>query len=96
MAKPNRGATMSRLHSAARLARPGARLLYSVCSVLKDECEGVVERLLTAQDGVQLWPEPFDARWEAAGLTGTSARLTPHQHGTDGFFLASFVVRRDP
>lgn len=76
------------VQSAAGLARPGARLLYSVCSVLKEECEGVVERLVHADAPVVLRPEPLGA----LGLTGTSMRLTPHEHGTDGFFLASFVV----
>lgn len=80
------------VQSAARLARPGARLIYSVCSVLKEECEDVVARLVHADAEVRLRPEPFDAGLDA--LTGSSMRLTPHEHGTDGFFLASFVVGR--
>jgi 16S rRNA (cytosine967-C5)-methyltransferase len=82
--------------AAAARTRDGGRLVYAVCSVLREECEDVVAAL-AADDGgpVRLEPAPFDAP-ELAALLGdrTALRLLPHEHGTDGYFLASFVVRR--
>lgn len=76
---------------AARVAerlRPGGRLIYAVCSVLRAECEGVVEGL--AEHG--LAPASFDcALGDRLASGGTSYRLAPHLHGTDGYFVASFV-----
>jgi 16S rRNA (cytosine967-C5)-methyltransferase len=79
----------------ATLLRDGGRLIYAVCSVLPDECEGVVEALCNASDGPKLEPAPFDSelgRKLARG--GSSFRLMPAEHGTDGYFVASFVVRK--
>lgn len=85
---------------AASRARDGGRLLFAVCSVLREECEAVVERLAAdpaeGEPAVRLEPAPFDA--EIAGALGdpaaTAVRLLPHVHGTDGYFAAMFVVRR--
>jgi 16S rRNA (cytosine967-C5)-methyltransferase len=72
---------------ASKRLRPGGRLVYAVCSVLGPECEGVVEAL--CKDG-SLELAPFDA-----GLPlfedKTQVRLLPNEHGTDGYFIASFV-----
>ena len=73
-------AMLRRLH--AHLA-PGGRLVFVVCSVLRRECEGVIERV-----GDLYEPAPFDA--PHALLEGRSQlRLLPGVHGTDGFFIAS-------
>jgi 16S rRNA (cytosine967-C5)-methyltransferase len=78
--------------NAATRVRPGGRLIYAVCSVLRDECEGVVQALLKADP--QLQPAPFD-NTALAGIVSSesSFRLLPHIHGTDGYFVASFVRR---
>jgi len=77
--------------SAARLAKPGGRLIYAVCSVLTEECEAVVAALTSDT----LVPEPFKQPWVSA-LTDTpgptSFRLLPQRHGTDGYFVAQFRV----
>ena len=86
-------------HAATR-ARDGGLLVFAVCSVLREECEMVVERLsrdpTDGEPPVRLEPAPFDADEAAsiAGAAGSSARLLPHVHGTDGYFAAMFVVRR--
>jgi 16S rRNA (cytosine967-C5)-methyltransferase len=78
---------------AARVAerlRPGGRMVYAVCSVLRPECEGVLEGL--AAFGLE--PAPFDSELGARLANGgTSFRLAPHLHGTDGYFVASLVKR---
>lgn len=78
------------LERAASRARPGGRVVYAVCSVLPEEAERVVERAPS-----WLEPAPFDAP-ELAGriaLDATQLRLLPGSHGTDGYFVASFVRR---
>jgi 16S rRNA (cytosine967-C5)-methyltransferase len=76
------------LRSAASCAKPGAAITFAVCSVLEQECERVVERVLDV-----LEPHPFDAP-ELPDFAGkTSFRLLPGLHGTDGYFVASFRRR---
>jgi 16S rRNA (cytosine967-C5)-methyltransferase len=76
---------------AADHVRPGGALVYVVCSVLREECEDVLEGLL--RERPELGPAPFDSE-EARTLAGdaTSFRLLPHVHGTDGYFVA--MLRR--
>jgi 16S rRNA (cytosine967-C5)-methyltransferase len=78
------------LRSAASRAKPGGRVVFAVCSLLAEEAEAVVERVLDL-----LTPCPFDAtelliRPEPGS---TSLRLLPLAHGTDGYFIASFQRR---
>lgn len=80
--------------AAARLAKDGGRLVYAVCSVLREECEDVVAALVEPGLGPRLVPTPFDAEAMPCEPDATSFRLLPHEHDTDGFFVASFVVRR--
>jgi len=82
------------LHAAivARVAervRPGGRLVYAVCSVLREEAEEVVARLQVAVPSLE--PAPFESE-AARALAGDAPelRLLPHVHGTDGYFVASF------
>ncbi|MFO0664423.1 MAG: transcription antitermination factor NusB [Polyangiaceae bacterium] len=74
------------------LLAPRGRLTYAVCSILHEEAEAVVERLLAETDLIAV---PFDPENLAASLwthedPPTSVRLVPHVHGTDGYFIASF------
>jgi 16S rRNA (cytosine967-C5)-methyltransferase len=79
------------LRRAASLARPGGRVVFAVCSVLRAECEAVVDRVSDV-----LSPAPFDAP-ELDSLVARDAasvlRLSAERHGTDGFFVASLVRR---
>jgi 16S rRNA (cytosine967-C5)-methyltransferase len=81
---------------AATRARDGGRLLYAVCSVLREEGEEVVKRLVEGEDlGVQLSPSPLGGETgRALAGEGSAVRLLPHVQGTDGYFAASFVVKR--
>jgi 16S rRNA (cytosine967-C5)-methyltransferase len=73
--------------------RPGGRLVYAVCSVLREEAEDVVAGLLAAR--ADLAPAPFDspAALAVAGEAASTLRLLPHVHGTDGYFVASLARR---
>ena len=83
------------VRGAARHLKPGGTLLYAVCSVLRPECEQIVEALGSAADGAPaLTPCSFQAP-EVRALAGDSSslRLLPHQHGCDGYFLACLEAR---
>jgi 16S rRNA (cytosine967-C5)-methyltransferase len=78
------------LRAAATRAKPGGRVVFAVCSLLEEEAEAVVERVADV-----LTPCPFDAP-ELASLLGEgtkSLRLLPLRHGSDGYFVASFLRR---
>ena len=86
------------LDSAARLLKPGGRLVYATCSILPQENEAIAEAFTAAHPDFL----PLDAgevlgqlKVEQAaslcsgGETGTAyLRMWPHRHQTDGFFAA--------
>lgn len=80
---------------AASRCRVGGRVVYAVCSVLQEEAEQVVARACARVPG--LIPAPFESP-EVKALAGEepSLRLLPHVHGTDGYFVASFVLQEPP
>jgi 16S rRNA (cytosine967-C5)-methyltransferase len=85
------------LASAARLVKPGGRLAYVTCSVLREENEAQAERFLaeaadfTLVPVAQVWDEALGPPCPAPTPNGGDyLRLTPAQHGTDGFFVAIF------
>lgn len=79
------------LASAARLAKPGGRVIYATCSILPEENERQVEAFLashpefTARPVPGLWAELVQT---PCPVTGPWLRLSPLSHGTDGFFAA--------
>mmetsp|Transcript_29520 Transcript_29520/g.62643 ORF Transcript_29520/g.62643 Transcript_29520/m.62643 type:complete len:520 (+) Transcript_29520:81-1640(+) len=84
------------LRRAARLVKSGGRLVYVTCSLLPEENEHQIEEFLKCDEGeASGWrldvPQNFAVPFEAGN--GRYLRLTPAQHGTDGFFAA--VLRKD-
>jgi 16S rRNA (cytosine967-C5)-methyltransferase len=82
------------LRAAARLVRPGGRLVYATCSILREENEAVVERFAAAQpEFVALSCDELLAAQRIPLEAGKMLHLWPHRHGTDGFFAAAFARR---
>lgn len=86
------------VRNAATRVKDGGRLVFAVCSVLREEAEEVVERLVGEPSGagVRLEKLPIEAELprEILGEGATSFRLLPHVQGTDGYFVAGFLVRK--
>ncbi|HEX9296432.1 MAG TPA: RsmB/NOP family class I SAM-dependent RNA methyltransferase, partial [Polyangiaceae bacterium] len=78
------------LVAASERAREGGAILYAVCSVLREEGEDVVERAVARAPWLSRAPFPAEPARSLAG-EATTLRLTPHEHGTDGYFMASLV-----
>ena len=85
------------LTAAAKLLKPGGRLVYATCSPLREENEDIIEQFLVEHPAFTLLPP-------AAILTRRNIpleidphektlRLYTHAHNTDTFFAA--VMQRD-
>ncbi|MBK6292922.1 MAG: RsmB/NOP family class I SAM-dependent RNA methyltransferase [Rhodoferax sp.] len=90
------------LQSAARLLKPGGRLVYATCSVLPQENEMIAQVFSEANAdtfaALDVGQVLTDLKVEQAATLcsgGDSGqrylRLWPHRHQTDGFFAAAWV-----
>src|SRR5690606_18093339 len=72
------------------LVKPGGRLIYGTCSLLPEENAEVVEAFLAQHPEYSVRPiaEELGETLGAQVSSGPYLRLSPHQHGTDGFFGA--------
>ncbi|MFA6467951.1 MAG: methyltransferase domain-containing protein [Bacteroidota bacterium] len=78
----------------ARYVKPGGRLVYATCSLMKHENDDVVERFLTDHPEFELIPPgSVLERYHLAHLsTNKYFQLLPQRNNTDGFFAA--VMKR--
>jgi len=91
------------LASAARLVKPGGRLIYATCSLLAEENEAIADAFSAAQPDFTPLPAgellaqlkvPQAASLASGGDDGQRhLRLWPHRHQTDGFFAAVWQRR---
>ena len=75
------------LFNAGRVVRPGGRLIYSTCSVERDENEQVVQTFLDNNETFRLVELTAN---DALKTSLGQARTWPQRQGTDGFFIATF------
>lgn len=79
------------LDAAAKLLRPGGRLVYATCSLLDEENAAQIDAFLERHPGFARLPAGEVLR--AAGIDwhedGKDLRLSPHRHDTDGFYAAA-------
>ena len=79
------------LHAAARLVKPGGRLVYATCSILHAENEAIAHAFVAAHPEFSaLSCEALLATQRIDIACGPQLRLKPQVHGTDGFFAAVF------
>jgi 16S rRNA (cytosine967-C5)-methyltransferase len=78
------------------LVKPGGRLVYGTCSLLRDENEDVVRDFLAHRADFSLVPASDKLGAELGEKTTRDGflRVTPRQHGTDGFFGAILLRAR--
>jgi 16S rRNA (cytosine967-C5)-methyltransferase len=69
------------LDKACSTVKPGGRLVYATCSLLKDENENQIAAFLSRHPEFAI--KPVDEK-----LGNPFMRLTPARHNTDGFFAA--------
>ncbi|MBG9388214.1 RsmB/NOP family class I SAM-dependent RNA methyltransferase [Caenimonas aquaedulcis] len=89
------------LASAARLLKPGGRLVYATCSILPQENEEIARAFTEANREFSPLPaaeilsnlkvESAAALCSGGETGGDYLRLWPHRHQTDGFFAAVWV-----
>jgi 16S rRNA (cytosine967-C5)-methyltransferase len=78
------------LERAAEVLRVGGRLVYSTCTLLREENEEVVESFLGATPEFRRVPREEQPERLAPLLDDDGTlRCLPHLHDTDGFFAAS-------
>ncbi|MEW5724850.1 MAG: 16S rRNA (cytosine(967)-C(5))-methyltransferase RsmB [Thermodesulfobacteriota bacterium] len=84
------------LAAAAGLVRSGGRLVYSVCTLTREETVEVVEAFRSGHTEFKPNTAADYLPPRAAGLAGSDGllRAWPHRHGADGFFAAVFQRTR--
>lgn len=79
------------LEAAAKLVRPGGRLIYATCSLLEEENGAITRAFLSAHPGFEVTPAGKILERQGVELEGSAGgdgalRLLTHKHGTDGFY----------
>ena len=80
------------LNNLCRYVKPGGVLLYSTCTILKRENEGVIDTFLREHSEFSL--EYFQTPVDLFGQMDGKMTLLPSVHDTDGFFICK--LRRNP
>jgi 16S rRNA (cytosine967-C5)-methyltransferase len=85
------------LDAAARLVKPGGRLVYATCSLLQEENEAIVDAFLDANPRFTQFHCGEILRRQGIELdTGMYFRVFPHAHGMDAFFAGVLERAREP
>jgi len=76
------------LVAASELVRPGGRIVYATCSLLREENDDVVEKFLSTHSEFTILPaaEILARRHIPVTVEEKVLRLYPHTHKTDGFY----------
>ncbi len=79
------------LAAAAELVKPGGRLVYATCSLLREENDDIVEAFLAAHPEFIVIPagDILTRRHVPLTMKDPALRLYPHRHHTDGFYAVA-------
>ena len=84
------------LVSAAKLLKPGGRLVYATCSFLPEENQEIIENFLAAHTKFTLLNCAELFMQQKIPLdTGMFLQLYPGEHNTDSFFAAALMLARN-
>jgi 16S rRNA (cytosine967-C5)-methyltransferase len=78
------------LENSSKVVKSGGTLIYSTCSLEREEGEDVIERFLAAHTDFTLVKPQLPDEFIRDDRT---ARTWPHLHGIDGFFIAEMQRR---
>jgi len=78
------------LSQSSKYVKAGGRLVYSTCTLRREENEDIVDRFLSENPDFQA--EDFSV----SGLESKDGRITlyPHVHNTDGFFISKLRKKK--
>ena len=80
------------LAAAAKLLKPGGRLVYATCSFLAEENQDIISNFLNSHPQFTvLNSAELLAQQKITLDTGEFLQINPQQHQTDGFFAAALV-----
>ena len=82
------------LARAAAWLKPGGELIYAVCSMEREEGEGVAAECVLAPDPIRAEELPAGLMPTAEGWLRTDPGLLAEEGGLDGFFIARFRASR--
>ncbi|MHB8534563.1 MAG: RsmB/NOP family class I SAM-dependent RNA methyltransferase [Sulfuricaulis sp.] len=84
------------LAAAAELVKPGGRLVYATCSLLREENDDIVEKFLSTHAEFSVIPagEILARRHIPLEMQDAALRLYPHRHRCDAFY--AMVLERQP
>lgn len=76
--------------------KPGANLIYSTCTIERDENINIISRFIKENPSFRLVniEDRFNYREDLDTLEDGYVQLFPHLHNTDGFFVAKLVKER--
>jgi 16S rRNA (cytosine967-C5)-methyltransferase len=79
------------LAAAAELVKPGGRLVYATCSLLREENDDIAADFLATHPSFHPIPagEILARRQIPLEMDSAALRLSPHHHGTDGFYAVA-------
>ena len=78
------------LSSAAKTLRPGGVLVYSTCTLTREENQSVVKWFLESHGdfALDVIPDISELSLDKETMQSGMIQLLPHIHGTDGLFMA--------